>query len=85
MSSINLVYRQIILSDNVAYRLTAASSSFQQGEQPPLEKMKPSRSRNLEEALSETDTLVRRVCVCVMMDPDLKVGTFWSSQLLRSV
>ncbi|GLD53881.1 phosphofurin acidic cluster sorting protein 1 isoform X1, partial [Lates japonicus] len=28
-----------------------------QGEQPPLEKMKPSRSRNLEEALSETDTL----------------------------
>ncbi|TMS02389.1 Phosphofurin acidic cluster sorting protein 1 [Larimichthys crocea] len=30
-----------------------------QGEQPPLEKMKPSRSRNLEEALSETDTLRR--------------------------
>uniref|UniRef100_A0A8C2ZE80 Phosphofurin acidic cluster sorting protein 1 n=1 Tax=Cyclopterus lumpus TaxID=8103 RepID=A0A8C2ZE80_CYCLU len=28
-----------------------------QGEQPPLEKMKLSRSRNLEEALSETDTL----------------------------
>ncbi|XP_030017919.1 phosphofurin acidic cluster sorting protein 1 isoform X3 [Sphaeramia orbicularis] len=28
-----------------------------QGEKPPLEKMKPSRSRNLEEALSETDTL----------------------------
>ncbi|KAG7235274.1 hypothetical protein INR49_002846 [Caranx melampygus] len=28
-----------------------------QGEQPPLDKMKPSRSRNLEEALSETDTL----------------------------
>uniref|UniRef100_A0A8C4H8S9 Phosphofurin acidic cluster sorting protein 1 n=1 Tax=Dicentrarchus labrax TaxID=13489 RepID=A0A8C4H8S9_DICLA len=28
-----------------------------QGEQPSLEKMKPSRSRNLEEALSETDTL----------------------------
>ncbi|XP_036967906.1 phosphofurin acidic cluster sorting protein 1-like isoform X1 [Acanthopagrus latus] len=28
-----------------------------QGEQPPLEKMKSSRSRNLEEALSETDTL----------------------------
>lgn len=28
-----------------------------QGEQPPLEKMKISRSRNLEEALSETDTL----------------------------
>ncbi|XP_035462018.1 phosphofurin acidic cluster sorting protein 1 isoform X3 [Scophthalmus maximus] len=28
-----------------------------QGEQPPLEKMKTSRSRNLEEALSETDTL----------------------------
>ncbi|XP_034413639.1 phosphofurin acidic cluster sorting protein 1-like isoform X2 [Cyclopterus lumpus] len=27
------------------------------GEQPPLEKMKLSRSRNLEEALSETDTL----------------------------
>ncbi|XP_053272340.1 phosphofurin acidic cluster sorting protein 1 [Pleuronectes platessa] len=30
---------------------------FSPGEQPPLEKMKPSRSRNLEEALSETDTL----------------------------
>ncbi|KAL7374575.1 hypothetical protein ABVT39_003293 [Epinephelus coioides] len=28
-----------------------------QGEQPPMEKMKLSRSRNLEEALSETDTL----------------------------
>ncbi|KAM8900538.1 phosphofurin acidic cluster sorting protein 1 isoform 2-T2 [Spinachia spinachia] len=28
-----------------------------QGEQPPLERMKLSRSRNLEEALSETDTL----------------------------
>ncbi|KAI4808493.1 hypothetical protein KUCAC02_000550, partial [Chaenocephalus aceratus] len=28
-----------------------------QGEQPPIEKMKTSRSRNLEEALSETDTL----------------------------
>nr|XP_020475335.1 phosphofurin acidic cluster sorting protein 1 isoform X2 [Monopterus albus] len=28
-----------------------------QGEQPPIEKMKPSRSRNLEETLSETDTL----------------------------
>ncbi|KAM3857363.1 phosphofurin acidic cluster sorting protein 1 [Diretmus argenteus] len=28
-----------------------------QGEQPPLDKLKPSRSRNLEEALSETDTL----------------------------
>lgn len=27
--------------------------------------MKPSRSRNLEEALSETDTLVRLLCVCV--------------------
>lgn len=39
--------------------LTAAPLSSQQGEQPPLEKMKPSRSRNLEEALSETDTLVR--------------------------
>ncbi|XP_026208445.1 phosphofurin acidic cluster sorting protein 1 isoform X2 [Anabas testudineus] len=31
--------------------------TFSPGEQPPLEKMKPSRSRNLEEALSETDTL----------------------------
>ncbi|XP_077961671.1 phosphofurin acidic cluster sorting protein 1 isoform X2 [Gasterosteus aculeatus] len=30
---------------------------FSPGEQPPLEKMKLSRSRNLEEALSETDTL----------------------------
>ncbi|XP_030286557.1 phosphofurin acidic cluster sorting protein 1 isoform X2 [Sparus aurata] len=30
---------------------------FSPGEQPPLEKMKISRSRNLEEALSETDTL----------------------------
>ncbi|XP_032355192.1 phosphofurin acidic cluster sorting protein 1 isoform X1 [Etheostoma spectabile] len=33
-----------------------------QGEQPALEKMKHSRSRNLEEALSETDTLVRLAC-----------------------
>ncbi|XP_055362787.1 phosphofurin acidic cluster sorting protein 1-like isoform X2 [Betta splendens] len=31
--------------------------TFSPGEQPPLEKMKTSRSRNLEEALSETDTL----------------------------
>lgn len=37
--------------------LTVAPSSRQQGEQPPLEKMKLSRSRNLEEALSESDTL----------------------------
>ncbi|KAF3837218.1 hypothetical protein F7725_004682 [Dissostichus mawsoni] len=33
------------------------SISKNQGEQPPIEKLKTSRSRNLEEALSETDTL----------------------------
>ncbi|KAK2862967.1 hypothetical protein Q5P01_002500 [Channa striata] len=37
--------------------LSGTPLSSQQGEQPPLEKMKLSRSRNLEEALSETDTL----------------------------
>ncbi|XP_047439025.1 phosphofurin acidic cluster sorting protein 1 isoform X2 [Mugil cephalus] len=31
--------------------------TFSPGEQPPLEKMKPSRSRNLDEIPSETDTL----------------------------
>ncbi|CAL8240305.1 unnamed protein product [Merluccius merluccius] len=31
--------------------------TFSPGEPPPTEKMKPSRSRNLEEALSESDTL----------------------------
>ncbi|XP_037614299.1 phosphofurin acidic cluster sorting protein 1-like isoform X2 [Sebastes umbrosus] len=31
--------------------------TFSPGEQPPIEKMKLSRSRNLDEALSETDTL----------------------------
>lgn len=54
------------LSRHYAFRLTEAPSSLQQGEQHPLEKMKHSRSRNLEEALSETDTLVRvffYVCV----------------------
>lgn len=42
-----------------AFILTATLFLYQQGEQPPLEKIKPSRSRNLEEVLSETDTLVR--------------------------
>lgn len=31
----------------------------QQGDQPPSDKLKHSRSRNLDEPLSETDTLVR--------------------------
>lgn len=39
--------------------LTASPFCSQQGEQPLLEKMKPSRSRNLDEIPSETDTLVR--------------------------
>lgn len=38
---------------------------LKQGEQPPLERIKPSRSRNLEEALSESDTQVMLAFVCV--------------------
>ncbi|XP_016892116.1 phosphofurin acidic cluster sorting protein 1 isoform X4 [Cynoglossus semilaevis] len=45
-----------------------------QGEQPPLERIKPSRSRNLEEALSESDTqeltdqeLFTEVGPCIMV------------------